>query len=130
LIQGDLQGGLQAVEELLSPSRNALRAAQAALDLIPSSQANDPGVNFLKGRVAWQAIQTGDKKYSVDDARRYWETAVKAKPDSLLYTNALGFAYYAEGNMNRANDSWFKALSWLSNSKINLAIPQHPQRCQ
>ncbi|MGI2908655.1 cell division protein HetF [Tolypothrix sp. VBCCA 56010] len=116
LVQGDLQGGLQAVEELLSPSRNALGAAQAALNLIPSSQANDPAVNFLKGRVAWQAIQTGDKKYSVDDARRYWETAVKAKPDSLLYTNALGFAYYAEGNMNRANDSWFKAL--------NLALKQ------
>ncbi|MBD0264923.1 MAG: CHAT domain-containing protein, partial [Tolypothrix sp. Co-bin9] len=32
LVQGDLQGGLQAVEELLSPSRNALGAAQAALD--------------------------------------------------------------------------------------------------
>ncbi|NEU74364.1 CHAT domain-containing protein [Hassallia byssoidea VB512170] len=116
LVQGDLQGGLQAVEELLSPARNALLAAQAALDLIPSSQANDPAVNFLKGRVAWQAMQTGDKKYSVDDARRYWETAVKAKPDSLLYTNALGFAYYAEGNMNKANDSWFKAL--------NLALKQ------
>ncbi len=111
LAQGDLQAGLQAVEELLSPSRNALPAAQAALDLIPSSQANDPAVHFLQGRVAWQAMQTGDKKYSVDDARRHWETAVKAKPDSLLYTNALGFAYYAEGNMNRANDSWFKALS-------------------
>jgi hypothetical protein len=116
LAQGDLQGGLQAVEELLSPSRNAFPAAQAALNLIPSSQANDPAVNFLKGRVAWQALQTGDKTYSVDDARRYWETAVKAKPDSLLYTNALGFAYYAEGNMNRANDSWFKAL--------NLALKQ------
>lgn len=116
LAQGDLQGGLQAVEELLSPSRNALLAAQAALDLIPQSQANDPAVNFLKGRVAWQAMQSGDKKYSVDDARRYWETAVKAKPDSLLYTNALGFAYYAEGNMNKANDSWFKAL--------NLALKQ------
>jgi hypothetical protein len=116
LAQGDLQGGLQAVEELLSPTRNAFPAAQAALNLIPSSQANDPAVNFLKGRVAWQALQTGDKTYSVDDARRYWETAVKAKPDSLLYTNALGFAYYAEGNMNRANDSWFKAL--------NLALKQ------
>jgi tetratricopeptide (TPR) repeat protein len=116
LAQGDLQGGLQAVEELLSPARNAFGAAQAALDLIPSSQANDPAVNFLKGRVAWQAVQTGDKKYSVDDARRYWEAAVKAKPDSLLYTNALGFAYYAEGNTNRANDSWFKAL--------NLALKQ------
>ncbi len=116
LIQGDLQGGLQAVEELLSPTRNALLAAQAALDLIPQPQANDPAVNFLKGRVAWQSIQTGDKRYSIDDARRYWESAVKAKPDSLLYINALGFAYYAEGNMNRANDSWFKAL--------NLALKQ------
>ncbi len=116
LAQGDLQGGLQAVEELLNPSRNAFGAAQAALNLIPSSQANDPAVNFLKGRVAWQAMQTGDKTYSIDDARRYWETAVKAKPDSHLYTNALGFAYYAEGNTNRANDSWFKAL--------NLALKQ------
>lgn len=116
LAQGDLQTGLEAVEELLSPARNALLAAQAALNLIPQSQANDPAVNFLKGRVAWQAVQTGDKKYSVDDARRYWESAVKAKPDSLLYTNALGFAYYAEGNMNKANDSWFKAL--------NLALKQ------
>ena len=28
----------------------------------------------------------------------------------MLYINALGFAYYAEGNLNRANDSWFKAV--------------------
>lgn len=109
LSQGDLQGGLLAVEELLN--RGALAAAETALKLIPNKQADDPSVNFYKGRLAWQSIQTGDNNYSVDDARRYWETAAKAKPESVLYKNALGFAYYAEGNLNRANDSWFKAMN-------------------
>jgi CHAT domain-containing protein len=109
LSQGELQGGLLAVEELLN--RGALAAAETALKLIPNKQADDPSVNFYKGRLAWQSIQTGDNNYSVDDARRYWETAAKAKPESILYNNALGFAYYAEGNLNRGNDSWFKALN-------------------
>ncbi len=109
LSQGDLRGGLFAVEELLN--RGAFAAAETALKLVTDQQVNDPSVNFLKGRLAWQSIQTGDANYSVDDVRRYWETAAKAKPDSLLYNNALGFAYYAERNLNRANDSWFKALN-------------------
>ncbi len=109
LSQGDLQAGLVAVEELLN--RGALAAAEAALKLVSNKQVDDPSVNFFKGRLAWQFIQTGDNKYSVDDARRYWEIAARATPESLLYNNALGFAYYAEGNLNRANDSWFKALN-------------------
>ena len=109
LSQGDLEGGLLAVEELLN--RGALAAADTALKLVPNKQADDPSVNFYKGRLAWQSIQTGDNNYSVDDARRYWETAAKAKPESPLYNNALGFAYYTEGNLNRGNDSWFKALN-------------------
>ncbi|BAZ31642.1 heterocyst differentiation protein HetF [Cylindrospermum sp. NIES-4074] len=107
--QGDLPDGLVAVEELLN--RGALASAQTALDVAINKQADDPAVNFLRGRLAWQFVQTGDKKYSIDDARRYWETAVRDKPSSLEYNNALGFAYYAEGNLNRANDSWFKALN-------------------
>ncbi|MBP5975486.1 CHAT domain-containing protein [Brasilonema sp. CT11] len=110
LSQGDLQTGLQAVEELLN--RNVLPNAQAALNAIPEKFADNALVYFLKGRLAWQFIQTGDNRYSVDDARRYWESALKAQPDSILYNNALGFAYYAQGNLNRANDSWFKALSF------------------
>ncbi|MDP5337925.1 MAG: CHAT domain-containing protein [Nodularia sp. (in: cyanobacteria)] len=106
--QGDLQAGLVAVEELLN--RGALSAAEASLNLVPQNQLNDPSVNFFKGRLAWQFVSTEDKKYSIDDARRYWESAVKSQPDSLLYNNALGFAYYAEDNLNRANNSWFKAL--------------------
>jgi hypothetical protein len=130
LSQGDLQGGLFAVEELLN--RGAFAAAETALKLVTNKQVDDPSVNFLKGRLAWQSIQTGDNNYSVDDARRYWETAAKAKPDSLLYNNALGFAYYAEGNLNRANDSWFKALNLAlkpqntasSTASTNTALPQ------
>ncbi len=109
LSKGDLQNGLLAVEELLN--RNALSHAKSALALVPNQQIDNPSVNFFRGRLAWQFVQTGDKNYSVDDARRYWENAVKAEPDSLLYSNALGFAYYAQGNLDRANDSWFKALS-------------------
>ncbi|MFN6481265.1 cell division protein HetF [Nostoc sp. DedQUE07] len=128
LSQGDLQGGLLAVEELLN--RGALAAAETSLKLIPSKQADDPSVNFYKGRLAWQSIQTGDNNYSVDDARRYWETAAKAKPESLLYNNALGFAYYTEGNLNRANDAWFKALNLAlkeqntNSTSRNTTVPQ------
>ncbi len=131
LSQGDLQPGLVAVEELLN--RGALTAAQTALNLIPQKQADEASVNFFKGRLAWQLIQTGDDKYSIDDARRYWESAVKAQPDSFLYKNALGFAYYAEGNVNRANDSWLTALdlalrqqNTVSNAAISLrgAVPK------
>ncbi|MBC1218690.1 CHAT domain-containing protein [Nostoc sp. UCD121] len=125
LSQGDLQGGLLAVEELLN--RGALAAAETALKLVPNKQIDDPSVNFYKGRLAWQSIGTGDNNYSVDDARRYWETAAKAKPESLLYNNALGFAYYAEGNLNRANDSWFKALNLAlkeQNTDSKTAVPE------
>ncbi|WYL95892.1 MAG: cell division protein HetF [Gloeotrichia echinulata IR180] len=114
LSQGDIEGGLLAVEELLN--RGVLPSAQAALNLIPPKQADSPAVNFFKGRLAWQSVQIGDKKYSIDDARRYWESAVRSQPDSFVYNNALGFAYYAENNLNRANDSWFNAL--------NLALKQ------
>ncbi|TAF08202.1 MAG: CHAT domain-containing protein [Nostocales cyanobacterium] len=108
LSQGDLQAGLEAVDELLN--RGAFASADTALALIPANQTEDPSVNFLRGRLAWQFAQTKDKKYSIDDARRYWEIAVRDQPDSALYKNAVGFAYYAEGNLNRANDAWFKAV--------------------
>nr|WP_199306804.1 cell division protein HetF [Anabaena sphaerica] len=109
LSQGNLQAGLETVEELLN--RGALQSVETALALVPAKQSEDPSVNFLRGRLAWQFAQTRDKKYSMDDARRYWEIAVRDQPNSILYNNALGFAYYAEGNLNRANDSWFKAVN-------------------
>ncbi len=108
LSQGDLRSGLRAVEELLN--RNALNNAQTALKLVSSEHKDHPSVNFLWGRLIWQLIQTKDKTYKVDDARRHWEMAAQADPNSSLYSTVLGFAYYAEGNLNRANNSWFKAI--------------------
>lgn len=121
LSQGYLQPGLEAVEELLN--RGALASADTALALIPATQMEDPAVNFMRGRLAWQFAQTRETKYSIDDARRYWEIAVRDQPNSVLYNNAVGFAYYAEGNLNRANDAWFKAVNLaLKNQSTNLPV--------
>ncbi len=134
--QGDLNTGLKAVDALLN--RSALSEAETVLKQVPQKYIDNPQVSFAFGRLAWQSLQqTGNKKYSIDDARRYWETAVKAKPDSVVYTNALGFAYYAENKINLANDSWFRALSIAakekdqqpkaSNMAANASV-QRPQR--
>jgi hypothetical protein len=118
LSQGKIESGLEAVEELLD--RGALSNAETALENVDQKQLfNNSYLNFLKGRLAWQFVQKGDNKYSIDDARRYWEVAAKDEehPKSFAYKNALGFAYYAEDNLNRANDSWLKA--------VGLAIKKH-----
>ncbi len=109
LSQGNLKDGLSAIHELLN--RGAFTAAETALNLIPVQDTQNPSVNFVWGRLAWQSVQTGNNKYSIDDARRYWARAVQNQPDSILYNNALGFAYYAENNLNYANDAWFKSLN-------------------
>lgn len=121
LRQGEIKQGLKAVEELLN--RNVLSNAETALENVDKDQINNPYLNFVKGRLAWQSVQQGNDKYNVDDARRYWEVATQNDPNSFLYKNALGFAYYAEGNLNRANDSWFKAmeLSFRNNPAQNVS---------
>ncbi|WP_407885737.1 cell division protein HetF, partial [Scytonema sp. NUACC26] len=108
LRKGELNEGLKAVEELLN--RGALPNAENTLSLVSQDKADNSVVSFLKGRLAWQSLRQGDRKYSLDTARRFWENAVKNDPKSLTYKNALGFAYYAEGNLIQANDAWFKAL--------------------
>ncbi len=105
----NLDRGNAAVVALLD--RGALAQAKAALATVPNQTLDDPAVSFLRGRLAWQSLQSGDNTFSIDDARRYWETAAKADAENPLYQNALGFAYYLEGNLNRANDVWLAALA-------------------
>lgn len=123
LNRGKLESGLEAVEELLN--RGALNNAQTVLKSVPAPQIDNPSVNFYRGRLAWQSIQQRDTSngYTIDDARRYWESAVKGKPNSSLYKNVLGFAYYAEGNLNRANDAWFQSLSLEIEPKNRSNLP-------
>ena len=129
--QNDLQKGIPPVKELLD--RGSLDFAKSALEAVDTEQINDPGILFLKGRLAWQAAQSGDDKFSVDDARRFWESAIKemetqaqenqgitVDPQEVIpYHNALGFAYYAEGQYNNANQAWYDALSLEENSGVN-----------
>lgn len=105
--QGDIANGQKAVEALLD--RGALPEAKAALDAVPTDQVDHATINFLKGRLAWQAAKVGNQDYSIDDARRFWGTAVRQQK-TVPYLNALGFAYYAEGKFDRAYKSWFDAL--------------------
>ncbi len=107
LNQGKITDAQAAIETLLD--RGAL--AQAAVVLTPAlgRQSDNATVNFLMGRLAWQSLKVGNKDYSVDDVRRYWETAVKQQP-SAQYQNALGFAYYTEGKLDRASRAWLQAL--------------------
>ncbi|NEP12088.1 MAG: CHAT domain-containing protein [Symploca sp. SIO2C1] len=107
LSQGNLAQGQEAVEALLN--RGALPQAKAALETISQEQLDNPAVSFLKGRLAWASIQTGSQNYSVDDARRFWEQASEKQPNSSSYRNALGFAYYAEGDFGKANNAWLEA---------------------
>lgn len=114
--QGNIATGQKAVEALLD--RGALPQAKSALDAVPKSQLDDPAVSFLKGRLAWQSVQTGSKDFSLQDARRYWEWAQKKQPNSSAYLSALGFAYYAEGNYDRANQAWLDARTLSEAVKV------------
>lgn len=109
---GEIWAGLKATEALLD--RVALSEAEGALQAVPKSAIDHPEVNFIKGRLAWQFQQIGNKKYSVDDARRSWEIALNGRRDSLKYRNALGFAYYAEGNFDRAYQVWTEVLAYIA----------------
>ncbi len=110
LSHADLDTGQQAVTALLD--RSALAEARAALATVPNRNLSDPRVTFLWGRLIWQSLQTGDpQNYTIDDARRYWETAVRDQPNVPAFRNALGFAYLAEGNLERANREWLRSLS-------------------
>lgn len=126
--QGNIGDGTQAVEELLKPERNALKDADAALAAVPQQLSdNNPEISFLHGRVAWQsAQQPGNQKYSVDDAQRYWEYAVKKQPNNPRYLTALGFSYYAQGEFKAAYEAWVNALNQTSPDQTATAAATTP----
>ncbi|MGL5194199.1 MAG: CHAT domain-containing protein, partial [Chroococcales cyanobacterium] len=111
--EGDAIAGQKAVEELLQPQRSALNYAEAVLSGVPEPHKFDSSITFLWGRLAWQAVLSGNPKYSLDDVRRYWTHAVQQEPNNPTYYNALGFAYYADGNFKKAQDAWMESLKIL-----------------
>nr|WP_274381925.1 CHAT domain-containing protein [Myxacorys almedinensis] len=107
-IQGDVQKGQQAIEALLA--QNNLVQAKTAFDAVPNDKLSSPAISFLRGRLAWQWLQqnTSDRTFSIEDVRRYWKTAIGGKKEPRYY-NALGFAYYAEGDLRSASNAWMTA---------------------
>lgn len=105
--ENDIQAGKMAVEALLD--RGAFVEAKNVIDAIPSRYSDNPNVNFLKGRLAWELFQEGNQN-SVDEAISYWEKAVEQQPHMVLYQNALGFAYYTKGDIKTAYEAWLKVL--------------------
>lgn len=118
--QGNMAAAAVTISALLD--RRALQEAAAVLQQIPSQQANTPTINFLKGKMTWQQWLAGNKDYSVAQARELWETATR-DDSNALYQNALGFAYYAEGQWDRAEQAWLRALQVSGGTPS----PQAPQ---
>jgi tetratricopeptide (TPR) repeat protein len=109
--QGNLQSGSVAIETLLE--HNALTQAEIAIKSIPVEQLDEPRISFLRGRLAWQLLEKGSINYELFDTRRYWEMAARAQPNSVIYLNALGFAYYQEGKYERAEQIWNQAMTLI-----------------
>ncbi len=108
--KNDLEAGKKAVESLLN--RGAFLEAKEALNIVKNAPNHniDPEINFLYGRLIWELAQDGNRNYTVDEALSFWKKAVSQSPDSVLYQNAIGFAYYTKGDFKKAYDAWFKVL--------------------
>jgi tetratricopeptide (TPR) repeat protein len=110
--QNNIPAGVKAVATLLD--QQALAAAKQAIENLPATQVSHPDVQFIRGRLAWQTARLKKADFSLDDARRDWEGAVKGNPNPLYY-NMLGLALYTEGNLEGATQNWVAALKLLEN---------------
>jgi tetratricopeptide (TPR) repeat protein len=126
LNQGNIQAGQRAIEVLLD--RGALTQAAAALTPILSKQGDHPTINYLMGRLAWEFVQAGNNFYSVGDARHAWERAAK-RESTIAHQNALGFAYYAEGQLDLATQAWLQAVQ-LAEGEPTKTVATNPPASQ
>ena len=117
--QGNVESGAEALALLLD--RNALDDFLAAYANLTPEQVSEPEVLYLNGRHAWQAMRQGNLDYTMDDARRYWSTAIEKNPGVAAYHNALGFAQYREGKFSEAVQSWCRAIALIRNPNSDVA---------
>lgn len=109
--KGQLPEGEQALGILLD--RGALLEATAIVQSISAEKVDAPGISYLRGRLGWQSMQSGNPDYQISDVVRDWESAAKAQPNSVEYHQALGFAYYAQNRPREAIQAWADALDIL-----------------
>ncbi|MDX2099337.1 MAG: CHAT domain-containing protein [Leptolyngbyaceae cyanobacterium bins.59] len=122
--QGKVAEGQKAVETLLNQS--AFTEAQQVLKALSPDQANTPEVNFLRGRLIMQAVKEGKTSYKIQEAQQYLEVAADAKPNVVMYSDALGFFYYAIGEYNQANQALGRSIL----AKARNATVEAPIACE
>jgi len=102
--QGNVEQGIIHVEDLLDSG--VISYAKQALETAPRELNNEPELSYIWGRLVWQALQQGNRNYSVDDAIRYWGIPIKKGFQQAKYYNALGFAYYAYKDLDQAKKNF------------------------
>ncbi len=121
LNQGDIQEAKPAIEALLD--RGALPQAVAVMTPVRSEKPENATLNFLMGRAAWQSTMTGNRDYSVNDARLFWEASLRQDPNAQCQV-ALGFAYYTEGNLDKAYHAWLRAIELAGEGSAIQAVSE------
>ncbi|NEQ72604.1 MAG: CHAT domain-containing protein [Okeania sp. SIO2C9] len=106
--QNDILAGKMVVEILLE--RGELEKVGEAIAAVPTQLNDHPEINFLKGRLVWEIFQDGNQNNLIDEAIGYWEKAAEKSPENIQYQNALGFAYYTKGDIEKAYGAWLKVL--------------------
>ncbi|MGK7922314.1 MAG: hypothetical protein AB4080_20145 [Trichodesmium sp.] len=120
--QNDILAGKLVVETLLE--KGELVNAKGVIDAVPEKLSDHPEINFLKGRLAWEFFQDKNQNNLIDEAISYWEKATAKIPDNIQYQNALGFAYYTKGEIEKAETAWRKVL--LLSGEIAPEIEKNP----
>ncbi|MCL2928043.1 MAG: CHAT domain-containing protein [Trichodesmium sp. MAG_R01] len=106
--QNELRAGKMVVETLLE--QGELSKAAEVIAAVPEKLSEDREINFLKGRLAWELFQDINQNNLIDEAINYWEKAATQSQENLQYQNALGFAYYTKGDIEKAYSAWLKVL--------------------
>lgn len=108
LQQGKVAEAQPAIEALLINPNNH-QTVEQLLQSVPAAIATQPEIAFLQGLLLWRQLLAGENNASLEKVRQLWEQAAQAAP-TPRHQNALGFAYYEERNIERAEESWLAAL--------------------
>jgi tetratricopeptide (TPR) repeat protein len=87
----------------------ARKMYREAIDVFREDKSKDP-VIFNKIGIAYHQMQ------QLDSARKYYEQAIRVKPDYAEAINNLGTVYYARKSFGRAIRYYQKALKYAPNS--------------
>lgn len=83
------------------------RLTEAATILTGGGLPEVPALSLLQARLMLQSIHSGQGNYTLNDVQAELEKATRGSADPVAH-NALGFVYYAQGDLNAANRTWYK----------------------